>query len=150
MRRRDREITDLEKIKEIITKATVVHLAMVDSDEAYVVPVNFGYEENCLYFHSAIKGHKIDLLKKNNRVCFSVYGDYMLETTPKSACKEKYRSVTGRGRAHFVEDNSSKIRGLNCIMRQCSGKEYPITDDLDEVLVIRIDIENLTGKQAGY
>jgi hypothetical protein len=151
LRRKDREITDRTRIEDVMRKATVVHLGMVDGDEAYVVPVNFGYEENCLYFHSAAKGHKIDLLKKNNRVCFEIDGDVKIESSEKSRCNVKYRSVIGRGTAHILEDQDEKIRGIKTIMRQCDGSEFEFPQDsLKSVLVFRIDIENLSGKQAGY
>ena len=150
MRRRDREITDPEKLKDIIKKATVCHLGLADCGEPYVVPVNFGYENDCLYFHSAASGHKVDLLKKNNRVCFEIDGDYSIETTPKNACKVKYRSIIGGGMAHFLSDHEEKVRGLKAIVRQCVGIDYKIPDDLDDTLVVKIDIESLTGKQAVY
>jgi len=150
MRRKDREITDTGKIKDIVRKATVCRLGLVDNDGAYIVPVNFGYAEDCLYFHSAARGHKIDLLKRDNRVCFEVESDVVIEKTPQNNCRVKYRSVIGRGTAHIVADYAEKVRGLKAIMRQCAAGEYDLPPDLDNTLVVRIDIESLTGKQAGY
>ena len=57
----------------------------------------------------------------------------------------------GGGRAHIVEDNEGKLRGLKAIMRHCTGGEYSFAEDrLHSVLVVRIDIESITGKQSGY
>jgi len=150
MRRRDREITDAEKLKEILKKSTVCHLGLADGGEPYVVPVNFGYDNGCIYFHSAQSGHKIDLLKKNPRVCFEVDTDLQILKTEKNNCQVNYRSLIGRGKAVFLENAEEKARALKVIMRQCAGFEYDIPSYLDRTAVVRIEIESLTGKQAGY
>lgn len=150
MRRKDREITDPEIIKGIIKKATVCRLGLVDNGEAYIVPVNYGYEENCLYFHSALKGRKVDILKKHNKVGFEIEGDYQIGKSEKSKCNVRYQCVIGKGTACFVEDEDEKIRGLKAIIRQCAESEYEFSrDKLSTVLVVRIDIESMTGKQGG-
>ena len=56
MRRRDQEITDREEIDTIIRDARVFHLAMAESGGPYVLPLNFGYDGACIYFHSATEG----------------------------------------------------------------------------------------------
>jgi nitroimidazol reductase NimA-like FMN-containing flavoprotein (pyridoxamine 5'-phosphate oxidase superfamily) len=70
MRREDKEIRDLEIIEWILTKAHVGRIALIDKNQPYIVPVNFGYRDNAIYFHSANEGRKINILKKNNSVCF--------------------------------------------------------------------------------
>ena len=45
-------------------------LAFVDGDEPYVISMNFGYKDKALYLHSATEGRKIEIIKKNNKVCF--------------------------------------------------------------------------------
>ncbi len=151
VRRKDIEITDLREIEQIIREATVCHLGLVDNDEPYVVPVNFGYEQNALYFHSALEGRKVALIKKSNKVCFEIDTDVEIGKTDSSNCSVRYKSVIGTGRAYILENNEEKARGLKSIMRQCAGGEYSFSEEkLDTVLVIRIDIESITGKQSGY
>ena len=63
--------------KEIIKMCKTCHVAMVEEGEAYVVPLSFGYrfiEGGLLelYFHSALEGKKLDILRKNNRICFDM------------------------------------------------------------------------------
>jgi nitroimidazol reductase NimA-like FMN-containing flavoprotein (pyridoxamine 5'-phosphate oxidase superfamily) len=53
MRRTDEEITNRREIDTILSKATVCRIGLVDNNVAYIVPLNFGYKNNCLYFHSA-------------------------------------------------------------------------------------------------
>ena len=66
MRRKDREISDYSEIIRIIESCSVCRLGLMDENEAYIVPMNFGYivenKELTLYFHSAKEGRKIDLM----------------------------------------------------------------------------------------
>ena len=151
IRRKDKEITESREIEAVIRKATVCRLGLVDRDESYIVPVNFGYERNTIYFHSALEGRKVELIKRNNKVCFEIDTDVAIEKTDKSNCSVKYRSVIGRGKACILESNEEKLRGLKAIMRQCTGGEYSFSEErLDSVLVVEIKIENVTGKQSGF
>ena len=153
MLRKEREITEFGKIEKVMEKATVCRLGLADNNEPYVVPVNFGYEKNSIYFHSALEGRKVEIIRKNNRVCFEIDTDVGIGKTDTSNCKVKYKSVIGMGRIYILENNEEKIHGLKSIMRQCTGSEYSFSfteEKLNSVLVGRVDIENITGKQAGY
>ena len=94
-----RKITDIEEIEGIINKAIVCHIGLVDDKEPYVVPVSFGYERNALYLHGNLKGRKVELIKKNNRVCFEMEVDLELKKA-EEACDwaMKYMSVIGVGK----------------------------------------------------
>ncbi|MFH0768954.1 MAG: pyridoxamine 5'-phosphate oxidase family protein [Chloroflexota bacterium] len=151
MRRKDKEITDLEEIERIMKEAKVCHLGLIDDDEPYVVPVNFGYMKNHIYFHSALEGRKVSIIKKNNRVCFNIVSDIEVIDVPNSceARVVKYKSVTGVGVANIVEDDEEKILGLKRIMQQNLLHEYDFPlERLDSTLVLRIDIHDVKGKQS--
>jgi len=152
MRKKEREITDLSEIESIIRKAQVCRVAMVDGNQPYVVPVCFGYEKGALYVHGALAGRKIDVLKKNNRVCFEMDEDVEIRGAEK-ACKFslKYRSVIGTGKARFLEKDDEKTRALDVIMKHYSDRDFTFSKpDLDSVLVWKIEIDSLSGKKAGY
>ena len=72
MRRKDREILDLDKIESIIAGARYMHLGMFDENYPYVVPLHYGYEMKdgklTFYVHGAKEGHKLDCLRKNDHV----------------------------------------------------------------------------------
>lgn len=76
MRRKDREVTNIIEILQIIEKAKVLHLALFDADYPYIVPLHYGYEykEGILifYMHCAKEGHKLDLIRSNPNVCIEV------------------------------------------------------------------------------
>ena len=150
MRREDKETTDSKKLEHIIRGAKMCHLALIDDDEPYVVPVTIGYDNGCIYFHSALEGRKVSIIKKNNRVCFNVLTDVEPEHIEESAiCRVIYGSVIGVGRAYIIEDNEEKVRGLRAIMRQNLGYEFDFAQDrLTSTLVVRIDIEKMRGKES--
>lgn len=150
MRRSEREITDRTEIEEIVRKASICRLALSDNGTPYIVPVCFGYENDTLYFHSATEGRKLDILKRNNRVCFEMDIETKLVVAEK-ACGwgMKYRCVIGSGTASVVQDPAEKRKGLDAIMRQYSGPEGDYSQEaLNRTTVIKVEIESLTGKQA--
>ena len=70
MRRREKEITDESTLESIILASLVCRLALSDGNQPYIVPLCFGYQDKTLYFHSALEGKKIDIIKHNQNVCF--------------------------------------------------------------------------------
>ena len=152
MRRRDREITNLEDVEEIMKKAKVCRIGLVDNGEPYVVPLCFGYERGALYFHGAEQGRKIDIIKRNNRVCFETGVDVepVIAGNPCDYTM-KYRSVIGTGRAYILEDEEEKLHGLRLIMEKYTDDNFTRNKfRLDNVLVIKVDIDSIHGKQLGY
>ncbi len=150
MRRKDKEITDKKEIEKILKKSQICHIAMVDKEKPYIVPMNFGYKNQTLFFHSALEGRKINLIKKNPNLCFEV--DQVVQfKKAKIACdwSIEYKSVIGEGRAQLLYDPEEKREGLNIIMAQYSGRtfEYP-SEMLEKTLVIKLEIDKMTGKQS--
>jgi nitroimidazol reductase NimA-like FMN-containing flavoprotein (pyridoxamine 5'-phosphate oxidase superfamily) len=152
MRRKDKEITDLKGIEAIINKAKVCRLALTLDDTPYIVPVCFGYSAERIYFHSAKEGEKVDIIKKNHRVCFEFDIDHELVESEK-ACNWgiKFRSVIGFGKASFVDNIEEKQEALGIIMQNYTDKKFLFPEEkLNRTLVVRIDIEQITGKKSGY
>lgn len=150
MRRQEKEITDMVEIEEIIRRARVCRIGLVDGEKAYVIPMNFGYRDHCLYLHCAQAGKKLDLLKKNNNVCFEVESEFKLIPAEK-ACDWNilYRSVIGWGRGELVVDTQGKKQALDIIMKQYSNAEYTYSKKaLDEVRIVKVKIEEITGKKS--
>lgn len=148
MRRKDKEIRGDAAIDGILDRARVCRLAMVDGDSPYVVPLCFAHWDGVIYVHSALKGRKIDLLKKNPRVCFEV--DDLLETLEAGDPCDwslRYQSVIGFGRAVFVDDPEEKQKGLNIVFRRYAGRDGAFAEGkMRATAVIRIDIDTMTAK----
>jgi nitroimidazol reductase NimA-like FMN-containing flavoprotein (pyridoxamine 5'-phosphate oxidase superfamily) len=154
MRRKEKEITEQASMEEIIKRSSICRLAMADeSGNPYVIPLCFGYRGNTVYLHSAREGRKIDILKNNPRVC--VLFDIDQEVLPgKEACEwgMRFQSVIAFGTASFLEKKEEKHDALNIIMDNYSnGNEawrYP-KKAMDAVLIIKIHVEEMTGKVSG-
>jgi nitroimidazol reductase NimA-like FMN-containing flavoprotein (pyridoxamine 5'-phosphate oxidase superfamily) len=154
MRRGEREITDINEIEEIIQRAGVCHIALSDNNAPYIVAMNFGYENvkgPTLYFHCAHEGKKIDIIKRNNRVCFQFDVDHELVSAD-GACDfgMRYRSVVGSGKLHTVHDREEKADALRVIMKQYTGRvDHAFSDEaIGRTNVLRLEIEEMKGKKS--
>ncbi len=150
MRRSDRELTDRADIDDVINRARICHLALCKNSVPYVVPMNYGYADGCLYFHSAIEGRKIDILRSNNTVSFAIYVDERLATSD-VACKwsTRYKSVIGEGKAFLVEELQKKEAAMAIIMRHYSDQEFTFDPvQLNKAVIIKVIIDSLSGKQS--
>ena len=151
--RREREVTDLNEIKAILDKCMIVHLGLVDGDEPYVVPLNYGYTMDngklTLYMHGARTGYKLDLMRANPNVFFEMDCD-VEPFEGKSACQygTGYASVMGRGLAEIVEDVEEKKKALSILMKTQTGKDFEFTDKLVSVVsVFKINVLDYSAKR---
>ena len=150
MRKNEREIGDPKELESIIDRAFVCRLAMCEECAPYVVPLCFGYEKGALYFHSAREGRKLEILKKNPRVSFEMDIDWELVRSG-DHCNMRYRSVIGFGNAYFVEDPEDKRNSLDLIMRHYHQEPFGYPEDtLKRTAIIKVEIEEMTGKAYGY
>jgi nitroimidazol reductase NimA-like FMN-containing flavoprotein (pyridoxamine 5'-phosphate oxidase superfamily) len=150
VRRKDREITDKAEIESIINKADVCQVALSDNNIPYVFPVCFGYKNNSLYFHSALEGKKIDIIQKNPRICFQIHTDTELIESEKGCdWSIHFRSVTGYGKAELINGIGAKKKAMKIVLEHYSKKDYEISSEtLKKTALIRIQIENMTGKKS--
>ena len=156
MTRREQQITDINEIVKILDKSKVLHLGLVDGDEPYVVPMNYGYilEDGKLiiYLHGANRGRKLDLIRANPKVFFEMCCDI----TPfegEVACKygNTYASIMGRGFATIVEDVEEKKHALSLLMKAQTGKDFTFEDKLTTVVsIIKIDTLEFTAKKRPF
>jgi nitroimidazol reductase NimA-like FMN-containing flavoprotein (pyridoxamine 5'-phosphate oxidase superfamily) len=157
MRKKDREITDRHEIEKILTEATVLRLAINESGAPpYIVPVNFGYKDNAIYFHSSTEGKKMELIARDPRVSFEAEGrsSIIAPANRANACDwgAAYRSVIGQGTATILEDPNEKREGLAAIMAHYApdidSASFTFTDRIVEITaVVKIEIEEMTGKK---
>jgi nitroimidazol reductase NimA-like FMN-containing flavoprotein (pyridoxamine 5'-phosphate oxidase superfamily) len=153
MRRNDREITELQIIEQIFTDADVCRVAFADNNTPYIVTMNFGFlpgEKKALYFHCAPEGRKIDMLRRNDQVCFALDTGHTLYKG-KKACGwgMKFQSVVGYGRLSIVEDISERIMAFDLIMNHYGGEGKYDYDQkqIEKTTILRLDIREMTGKQ---
>ena len=153
MRRKDREVTDLEQIENILKPIKTCRLAMVDKGQPYVIPLSHGYaidgDKLILYFHSAKEGRKIDVLKENSAVCFEISTEGEASFGGDAACSYGYyfSSVIGFGNAEFVEDIEEKCKALSMITQHQSGRSHEFTEkQADLICIFKVTSSDFTGK----
>lgn len=152
MTRRERQITDMQEIIKILDNSKVLHLGMVDGDEPYVVPMNYGYtldgDKLTLWLHGARQGRKLDVMRKNPKVFFEMECN-LQPFEGDVACKYglAYSSLMGRGVAEIIEDVQIKKSALSFLMKTQTGKDFEFEDKMAAVVgVIRIDVLEYTAK----
>lgn len=147
IRRADRAISESEA-KEILEKGEFGVLSTVSSDgQPYGVPMNYSYTGDGIYVHCALEGHKLENLRKNNRVSFCVVGK--TEVLPEKFAT-RYQSVIVFGEA-FELTGAEKHNGLLEIVRKYApgfikeGLQY-IENAVHKARVYKLVIESISGK----
>ena len=153
MTRRELEVTDLVEITEILDKSKIIHVAMVDEGEPYMVALNYGYtmEDGKLsfYVHGATKGRTIDVMRANPNVFVEIECD-VIPFDGDVPCQYgmAYASVMGKGKAVMLETPEEKMEALSILMKTQTGKDFTFNEKLVSIVsVIRIDIEEYTAKK---
>ncbi|MDE6273371.1 MAG: pyridoxamine 5'-phosphate oxidase family protein [Muribaculaceae bacterium] len=148
MRRQRQQLPDDES-RQILANGKECVIA-VDGDDGYpyAVPLNYVYDGEYIYLHSASQGHKIDALKRNSKLSLCVIDK--ADIVPEEFTTY-FKSVIVFGKARFIEDEDEKIEAL----RKLSEKYSKGIDPSDEikrflkvVTIIEISIDNMTGKEA--
>jgi len=155
MRRKEKEITSIEEKLEIIAKCKVCRIGLSENNYPYIVPLNYGFSYDdkklTLYFHCAMEGKKIDIIRNNNNACFEIDCDTKL-IEGKKPCNYGYefRSIIGFGKIIFLDTKDEKINGLNYLMKQLTEKDvkYDFNEnELNSVIVFKMTVDEFTGKQ---
>lgn len=153
MRRKDREVTDENRIDSIIMNCDCCRLGFVDSDGAYILPLNFGFEnkegQRFFYFHSSTEGKKINLIKEQSHISFELDCGHDLNSADQ-ACgySYKFQSVMGHGNIQFIENLDEKRKALDVVMKNYTGKvNWHIPDEaLKSVCVFRLSVTDISCK----
>jgi nitroimidazol reductase NimA-like FMN-containing flavoprotein (pyridoxamine 5'-phosphate oxidase superfamily) len=152
MKRKDREITDLNEILRIIEKCKVFRIATMDENGLYIIPLNFGYEYSSdklsFFFHSAKEGRKVDAFPKNSKVAFEMdCENRLIEASEACSYGYAFQSIVGNGEISLVEDSEDKKRALSLLMLHQTGKDFVFDDNMAyTVLVYRVDVTNISAK----
>lgn len=153
MRRKDREVTDINEILKIVDKAKILHLGLFDDEYPYIVPLHYGYEYKdgnlIFYMHCAKEGHKLDLIRNNHNVCVELECDVELISGEDIPCKygSTFASVIGKGHAEILEDEQEKIIGLKLLMKNQTGRDFEIDERMANIVgVIKVTVHSFTAK----
>lgn len=148
--RRKRQLLKTEESITILEKMTNGTLALHGDDGyPYAVPVSYVYSDGNIYFHCAMKGHKVDAILRNNKVSFCVVEQ---DDVKPAEFTTYFRSVIVFGKARILADEDEKRHALRLLADKYSygeeGMEAEIAKGFNHLLMVEITIEHLTGKEA--
>lgn len=152
MRRFKQELSE-DRTIEVLNKATSGVLAVLgDEDYPYAVPLSFVYDDGKIYFHCAKAGHKLDAMRKHDKVSFCVIDqDHIVG----EEFTTYFRSVIAFGKARELEHSGEEFIHAHEILSLKYWPEAPkekidkaMASDGMPMLVFAIDIEHMTGKEA--
>jgi len=153
MRRSDREVKNISEITDIIERCEVCTVALNDTDGVpYAVPMNFGHcRENgktVLYFHCAMQGKKLDLIKADNRAAFEMNcSRQLVPRDSEGECTMAYESVMGKGVIEFVADED-KLKTLGVLMKHYNKDGFTINEAVAKhTCVFKLTVQEMTGKR---
>lgn len=150
MRRFKQQLSEAESLR-LLSMTTSGVLALCGEDgQPYGVPLSHVYHDGNLYFHSALKGHKIDLIAQNAKASFTVIAQD--EIHPETYTTY-FRSVIAFGRLRIVSDETDKLRILEILGSRCNPEDAEslakeIKSGLSRCLALEMSIGRLTGKQS--
>lgn len=150
IRKKKNEISVQQAKELLLTSRRGVFAVNGDDGYPYAIPVNYLYdeEEQTILFHGAKAGHKVDALKKCDKICFTVFGN---ETIKDEVWAPYLQSAVVFGRCHLVEDRDENIR----LVKKLAAKYFPTMDMVNEeadasgmgVQMFMIEIEHISGKE---
>lgn len=153
MRRKEKAIESKNEIIAVLKGAKYITIAMSVDDEPYLATLSHGYDEeaNCIYFHCAQEGKKVDLLKRNNLVWGQAIDD---RGYVDGACDHLFATAQFRGRVTFLQDQEEKKHALGVMIHALESDPEKVIEkqvtksSVQRVNIGRIDIEYMTGKKA--
>ena len=153
MRRKDREITNIEDIRAIVDKGTFLTVALQDEEGPYSLPLNYGYEEKdgafTFYIHSAMEGRKVSAFRKGVSISISITsfdGYHGSEDGCSWTCY--FESFIGFGKVREITEHDDKARAMNTLMRRVAGREFDFPEQaLKSTSVFAFDIKNYSAKR---
>ncbi len=150
VRRKEREITNIDEIKQVLSQTKYVTIALCKDNEPYIVALGHGYDsqKNCLYFHCAPEGKKLVYAEANNRV----WGQAVMDYGVTDDCDYAYTCVHFSGIMTLVIDTPEKLYGLQMLVRQVApNPEVKLSkiksEKIQKTTIGRIDIKYLSGKK---
>lgn len=150
MRRFRQQLTKSE-CDAILSTGTSGTLALLgDNGYPYAIPISYVYADRKLYFHSAKTGHKVDAIKQHDKASFCVIA---ADDIHPSEFTTYFRSVIAFGRIQIIESEDERMYAASLLGARYnpgdeSGLQKKLEKGLSHMLVLRFDIEHLTGKEA--
>jgi nitroimidazol reductase NimA-like FMN-containing flavoprotein (pyridoxamine 5'-phosphate oxidase superfamily) len=153
LRRKEKAIKTQDEMVAILENAKYITVAMCLDSEPYLATLSHGYdrERNCLYFHCAQEGKKVDILQQNS----VVWGQALLDKGyVQGACDHLFATTQFMGKVTFVVELAEKRHALEVMIEGLERepgrvKAMQLTEEtVKGVAIGRIDIDYMSGKKS--
>ncbi len=141
---------ELDAMESILREETIGYLGLSFEENPYVVPLNYLYAAGTIVFHCGFEGKKIDFLKANPRVCFSVgrQSGVVHEHGGGSGCHVDNDSVICYGTARMIEDLKARRRAMEAFNRRFDPAAAELTEErVRNCSAVEIQIGEMTGRK---
>lgn len=155
MRRKDR-MMDKDFALSVIDRAEYGTLATINEDGSpYCIPLSMARENDNIYFHSAMEGHKLENIRRNPNVCLSFTGEVRVPPVTVDTFTTEFESAVVFGTASVVENPMERKAALRLISEKFAPESMPFFEQAAEkalniTCIVRIDIKEITGKRKKY
>ena len=147
MRRHKQELSKEECVGILNAQSRGVLAVLGDDEYPYTVPMDYVYVDGKLYFHAVMEGHKIDSIRKHEKVSFCVLNDGVKEA---DSWWYTFKSVIAFGKIRILNDDDEKKEKLTYL----GNKYFPTPEEtedeirrlLDRTAVFELNVEHMTGK----
>jgi len=139
-----------DDMEELLQDESIGYLGLAMDGTPYVVPLNYSYSEGTIIFHCALDGKKLDFIRSNPLVCFTVgrQAGPVRDHADGNLCHVDSDSVICYGRARILEDIDERKTALNAFNRRFRpGADELTTERALKCCVVEIRISEMTGRQ---
>jgi nitroimidazol reductase NimA-like FMN-containing flavoprotein (pyridoxamine 5'-phosphate oxidase superfamily) len=138
------------EMEKLLAEERLGYLGMSMNDVPYVVPVTYGYKDGRIIFHGSLIGKKLDYLRNNSKVCFTVcrqYGKFVPHPQG-AACHANSDSVICYGVARIIEDLEERRTALDTFNHcmQADARDLA-TEEVRNCIAVEIGITEMTGRE---
>ena len=149
MKRQKQALSTIEINQIMVSCKTGILACLGDDGYPYAVTLNYVYYKDKIYFHCAKSGHKMDAMINNPKVSFTVVAE---DEIVSEAYTTYFSSVIGFGQARIVEGDEW-VEGFKALVEKYSGdqpshEKHDAVMNCKQTLIVAIDLEHITGKQA--
>lgn len=148
--RRFRQLLPGQGCLSILKSSSSGVLSLIDPDGLpHGVPLSYAFDgKSCIYFHSALRGHKIECIEANPSCSFCIIDR---DDVHPEEFTTYFRSIIVKGTIHIATDHDEINHGLNLLCKKYSpgiDPTHEINKFIRNVAVLRLDIAEITGKEA--
>jgi len=153
IRRKEKAIENKEEMIAILESSKYITIAMCQDDVPYLVTLSHGYdrEKDCIYFHCAREGKKVDILTTNSAIWGQAIKDHGYAD---GACDHLYATTQFKGNVSFIEDMKEKEYALRIMINSLEPNPESVVEEqiteksVQRVHIGRIDIDYMSGKKS--